>query len=122
MKRQTVRQEFSRLTFCFGLLLAFHRSNVQSCSSSSAFWTSACFTACPTSNPPLQSRNFGPSQITYTQKVQNTTFHMMFWTSALYNLIYTSNQRLPIKLLTFSFCFCNCSACLYADMLLPVYN
>ena len=38
--------------------------NVQSCSSSSAFWTSACFFSCPTSNPPLQSKNFGPSQIT----------------------------------------------------------
>ena len=167
------------------LCLLFTLSNVQSCSSSSAFWTSACFSPCPMSNLALLSLHFGPlpafqlvqrpillfflcildlcllfllSNVQSTSPIQKFwTFpnninakspkhhnHMMFWTSALYNLIYMSNQRLPIQhqalarliclknkqvppfklttLSTFSFCFCNCSACLYADMLLPVYN
>ncbi len=42
------------------LCLLFTLSNVQSCSSSSAFWTSACFPACSTSNLALLPLHFGP--------------------------------------------------------------
>ena len=173
------------LLYILDLCLLFLLSNIQSYSSSSVFWTSACFSPCPMSNLALLPLHFGPlpafhpvqcpillfflcildlcllfllSNVQSTSPIQKFwTFpnninakspkhhnHMMFWTSALYNLIYMSNQRLPIQhqalarliclknkqvppfklttLSTFSFCFCNCSACLYADMLLPVYN
>mgnify|MGYP000068458231 CR=1 FL=1 len=48
------------LLYILDLCLLFTLSNVQSCSSSSAFWTSACFSPCPMSNLALLPLHFGP--------------------------------------------------------------
>ena len=106
------------LLYILDLCLLFTLSNVQSCSSSSAFWTSACFSPCPMSNLALLPLHFGPLPafqlvqrpillfflcildlclLFLLSNVQSTSPIQKFWTSALYNLIYMSNQRLPIQ-------------------------